>query len=177
MNGSLSPGEALALFEGVHSITRWLLPMSTLDERAQVLAKRLWANPDCSIEDLATGLGLSYYRMSHLFTEAVGISLRSYQLWQKLHKSGAPLLRGGSLTEAAHAAGFVDSAHYARAFQKAYGHAPSRIFRSRRVQVHSTKPVCEARAALDPLDLPGVEPCASCRLSTHPRTSSAAADV
>jgi AraC-like DNA-binding protein len=89
---------------------------------------------------------LSYYRTSHFFTHAVGISLRSYQLWQKLYKSGPPLLEGASLTEAAHAAGFVDSAHYARAFQKAYGRAPSRMFRSRRVKVHYTKPVREARA-------------------------------
>jgi AraC-like DNA-binding protein len=56
-------------------------------------------------------------------------------LWQKLYRAGAPLLAGASLTEAAHAAGFVDSAHYSRAFQTAYGRCPTDMFRIRRTVV------------------------------------------
>lgn len=153
VSGLLPVHDAIELFNGVQKVVRPLLPSATLDPRSQVLVQKLWENPDCSVVDLAERLGLSYYRTSHFFTEAVGVSLRNYQLWQKLYKSGPPLLRGASLTEAAHAAGFVDPAHYARAFQKAYGRAPSRIFRSRRVKVHSTKPVQDARAAPDPLSL------------------------
>jgi AraC-like DNA-binding protein len=153
--GTLSNEDARDLFDGVQSIVQPLLPSgSKLDERAQVLVHELWKNPDSSIDDLAARLGLSYHRTSHLFTEAVGIPVRTYQLWQKLYRSGAPLLEGASLTAAAHAAGFVDSAHYSTTFQKAYGRAPSEMFRSPRVTIHSTKPICEARAAPDPLDLP-----------------------
>jgi AraC-like DNA-binding protein len=151
VRGTLSGDGAVELYDGIHAASRSLLPVSVLDDRAEVLVKTLWETPECSVEHLAERLGLSYYRTSHFFTQTVGISLRSYQLWQKLYKSGAPLLRGASLTEAAHAAGFVDSAHYARAFQKAYGRAPSRIFRSRRVKVHYTNPVREARGASSPL--------------------------
>jgi AraC-like DNA-binding protein len=154
VDGSLTHEQALELFEGVQTIVRPFLPaVPKLDERAQILVKQLWANPRCSVNDLAKQLGLSYHRTSHFFTEAVGIPMRTYQLWQKLYKAGGPLLAGASLTEAAHAAGFVDSAHYSSAFQKAYGRAPSEMFRSRRVTIYSTNPVCKARGAPDPLNL------------------------
>jgi AraC-like DNA-binding protein len=152
MRGSLTHEEALALFDGVQTVVRPLLPvLPKLDERAQILVRELWANPRCSVNDLAQCLGLSYHRTSHFFTEAVGIPMRTYQLWQKLYKAGGPLLAGASLTEAAHAAGFVDSAHYSSAFQKAYGRPPSEMFKTRRVTIYSTNPVCKARGAPDPL--------------------------
>jgi AraC-like DNA-binding protein len=153
LDGSLTHDEALELFEGVQTAVRPLLPaVPKLDERAQILVKELWANPRCSVNDLAQRLGLSYHRTSHFFTEAVGIPMRTYQLWQKLYKAGGPLLAGASLTDAAHAAGFVDSAHYSSAFQRAYGRAPSEMFRSRRVAIYSTNPICKARGAADPLN-------------------------
>jgi len=153
VNGSLTHEDALTLFDAVQSVVRPQLPaVPKLDERAQILVKELWANPRCSVTDLAQRLGLSYHRTSHFFTESVGIPMRTYQLWQKLYKAGGPLLAGASLTEAAHAAGFVDSAHYSSAFQKAYGRAPSEMFKSRNVSVYSTNPICKARGAADPLD-------------------------
>jgi AraC-like DNA-binding protein len=154
LDGSLTHDDALTLFDGAQTLVRPYLPAAPkLDERAQVLVKELWANPRCSVNDLANRLGLSYHRTSHFFTEAVGIPMRTYQLWQKLYKAGGPLLAGASLTEAALAAGFVDSAHYSSAFQKAYGRAPSEMFRSRNVTIYSTNPVCKARGAPDPLNL------------------------
>jgi AraC-like DNA-binding protein len=151
VSGTLTHEEALELFDGVQTVVRPFLPAAPkLDERAQILVKELWANPRCSVNDLAQKLGLSYHRTSHFFAEAVGVPMRTYQLWQKLYKAGGPLLAGASLTDAAHAAGFVDSAHYSSAFQKAYGRAPSEMFRSRRVAVYSTNPVCKARGAPDP---------------------------
>jgi AraC-like DNA-binding protein len=154
LDGSLTHEDALVLFDGVQTLVRPHLPaVPKLDDRAQVLVKELWTNPRCSVNDLAQRLGLSYHRTSHFFTEAVGIPMRTYQLWQKLYKAGGPLLAGASLTEAALAAGFVDSAHYSSAFQKAYGRAPSEMFRSRNVAIYSTNPVCKARGAPDPLSL------------------------
>jgi methylphosphotriester-DNA--protein-cysteine methyltransferase len=78
---------------------------------------------------------LSYHRTSHFFAETVGVSIRTYQLWQKLYKAGAPLIAGASLTDAAHAAGFVDSAHYSRAFQTAFGRCPTKMFKTRHTTV------------------------------------------
>jgi methylphosphotriester-DNA--protein-cysteine methyltransferase len=70
-----------------------------------------------------------------LFTETVGVPIRTYQLWQKLYKAGASLMKGASLTEVAHTAGFVDSAHYSKAFQTAYGRCPTEMFKTRRIIV------------------------------------------
>ena len=107
--------------------------------------KELWANPRISVDELATSLGLSYHRTSHLFAEAIGIPMRTYLLWQKLYKAGALLLSGATLTEAAHAAGFVDSAHYSSAFHRTYGRSPSDLHKSGRVTIRTTPPVREAR--------------------------------
>lgn len=148
LDGSLTHEAATSMFEDVQTLVRPHLPaVPKLDERAQILVQTLWSNPRCSVTDLAQRLGLSYHRTSHYFTEAVGIPMRTYQLWQKLYKAGGPLLAGASLTEAAQAAGFVDSAHYSSAFQKAYGRAPSEMFRNPRVSIYATNPVCTGRRA------------------------------
>jgi len=39
----------------------------------------------------------------------------------------AHALEGASLTEAAHAAGFFDSAHFSRTFRQTFGFAPSTV--------------------------------------------------
>jgi AraC-like DNA-binding protein len=146
--GSLTHDEAKALLDGVHLIVRPRLPVvPKRDARAQVLLQELWMNPESSLDELAERLGLSYHRTSHYFVEAVGISVRTYRLWQKLYRAAPLVMNGASLTEAAHAAGFLDSAHYSNAYQHAYGRAPSLVFHSRKVLVHTTKEVCEARSA------------------------------
>jgi len=135
-NSRFKHDEALALFNGVLDVTRDALPPTPgLDVRGQALMKCLWDKPRSSLDELAQHLGLSYHRTSHLFTETVGVPIRTYQLWQKLYKAGASLMKGASFTEVAHTAGFVDSAHYSRAFQTAYGRSPTEMFKTRRIIV------------------------------------------
>jgi AraC-like DNA-binding protein len=154
IDGSLSTEAAGKLCDDIQAVAQPLLADdSKLDERGRILVRELWQNPGISIGELAERLNLSYHRTSHLFVEAVGIPVRTYQLWQKLYRSCGPLLAGASLTEVAHTAGFVDSAHYSSTFHKAYGRAPSEMFRSPRVTLHSTAPVCTARAAPNPLNV------------------------
>jgi len=74
---------------------------------------------------LGRRLGCSTGRFRHLFREQVGIGYRSYLLWLKVAGAADELLRGASLTTAAHAAGFSDSAHLARVFRRMFGLAPS----------------------------------------------------
>lgn len=134
--GTLTHESALQLFNDVLDVARPSLPLVTaLDERAQLLMRTLWDRPRCSLADLANVLNLSYHRASHVFVEAIGIPVRTYQLWQKLYRASAPLQAGKSLTEAAHIAGFSDSAHYSRAFQTAYGRSPTEMFRTRHIEV------------------------------------------
>jgi len=150
IDGTLTHDASLDLFDASQALARPHLPaVPKLDERAQILAQTLWSNPRCSVPELAQRLGLSYHRTSHYFTEAVGIPMRTYQLWLKLYKAGGPLLAGASLTAAAHTAGFVDSAHYSSAFQKAYGRSPSELFRNPRVSIYATNPLCTGRQEVE----------------------------
>jgi AraC-like DNA-binding protein len=80
--------------------------------------------------DLARHAGLSEGRLLHLFSEEVGVPLRRYILWLRLRQVVYGWALSRSLTRAAHAAGFADSAHLSRTFRSMYGIRPSDVFRS-----------------------------------------------
>src|SRR5581483_8629361 len=67
--------------------------------------------------ELAREVGLSASRLAHLFRAATGIPVRRYILWCRLRAAVQSALQSGNLTEAAHAAGFADSAHLSRTFR------------------------------------------------------------
>lgn len=80
---------------------------------------------------LAARVQLSPDRLMHLFAQATGTSLRSYALWAKLKTAVRCALAGATLTEAAHAAGFADSAHFSHSFKAMFGLAPRFLFEHR----------------------------------------------
>lgn len=85
----------------------------------ELIHKRLsLANP---LRNLATAVHLSPDRFRHLFVEETGVGLRPYLLWLRLECSLAAYVAGSTLTEAAHAGGFADSAHFARTFKRMFG--------------------------------------------------------
>ncbi|MBL6748910.1 MAG: helix-turn-helix domain-containing protein [Nevskia sp.] len=75
--------------------------------------------------ELAGEVGLSASRLAHLFRGATGIPVRRYILWRRLRAAVQSALQTGNLTEAAHAAGFADSAHLSRTFRAMFGITPS----------------------------------------------------
>ena len=83
---------------------------------------------------LARALNMSPSWLSHQFTEQVGMPMRRYVLWQRLWRAVESALKGSTLTEAAHVAGFSDSSHLSRTFRRNFGVAPSFLF-GRRDQV------------------------------------------
>lgn len=88
------------------------------------------------IMSLATCVHLSPSRFRHLWRREMGMSVQSYLRWQRLWAALRKVACGASLTEAAHAAGFADSAHLTRVFRATFGLPPSRIFKnSHAVQV------------------------------------------
>lgn len=98
--------------------------LDTAPESPVVRAARLaLADPDDrrSIQELATYLGVSASRLSHLFTASVGTPMRSYRRWQRLLVAAEAIAGGAGLTEAAHAAGFADGPHLARTFRDHFG--------------------------------------------------------
>lgn len=68
------------------------------------------------------GVYLSPSRLRHLFVEQTGVAFKTYLLWLRLVRAVQIYSeRGVSLTEAAHAAGFADSAHFSRVFKRTFG--------------------------------------------------------
>jgi AraC family transcriptional regulator of arabinose operon len=135
--GRLSHADARELFDDLVTVAVRQLPWAAHEWRCDRLHDLLRDNPACSLPQLARELGLSYTGASHYFSRVVGLPLRSYQLWLK-HLSAAELrLRGGTLTEIAHASGFVDSSHLCRSWQASYGLSPSYARDSSRVRIHA----------------------------------------
>lgn len=82
-------------------------------------AERLDEN--ITLEAVARNVGLSPSRVRHLFVEQTGLPFRTYVLWLRLTKAVGMFAGGRSLTEAAHEAGFADSAHFSRTFRRMFG--------------------------------------------------------
>ncbi len=106
-------------------------PQNRFDPRiARVLAalkERFRETPPAA--ELAASVGLSESRLTHLFTEEVGIPIRRYVLWLRLRHVVWVYMLTQSLTEAAHEAGFTDSAHLSRSFRSLFGIRPSAVGR------------------------------------------------
>lgn len=135
-NGKLTIEEAKQLFEDITNVTvGYLPPPKHADPRIELALEMLRDDANYPLTQLSAAVGLSYDRMSHLFAETVGLPLRSYLLWQKLHTVSALLNSGLTLTEIAVAAGFTDSAHLSNAWQKAYGISPSYFVRGGSVEI------------------------------------------
>lgn len=80
---------------------------------------------------LAAAVGLSSGRLIHLFTREMGLPIRRYILWLRLRDVLISVAAGATLTQAAHHAGFSDSAHLSRTFRGMFGFPPSSIGESR----------------------------------------------
>lgn len=79
---------------------------------------------DCynhTIQSLARKVALSPSRLSHLFKNQIGITLKSYILLHQLQKAFIALFKGSSVTEAAMNSGFVSPSHFGATVKKWMG--------------------------------------------------------
>uniref|UniRef100_A0AAU2JUL6 Helix-turn-helix transcriptional regulator n=1 Tax=Streptomyces sp. NBC_00049 TaxID=2903617 RepID=A0AAU2JUL6_9ACTN len=81
------------------------------------------------LTEAAAVAGLSESRLAHLFRAELGLPFRPYVLWLRLMRAAELASQGQSLTEAAHGAGFSDSAHFSRVCRRMFGIAPSEFTR------------------------------------------------
>ncbi|WP_101760572.1 AraC family transcriptional regulator [Oceanicoccus sp. KOV_DT_Chl] len=104
---------------------------STMDPRIATAIKLIQQaeNRDISADELAAKICLSRDRLSHLFTQEVGIPIKRYILWYRLSQTGYKIFANQSLAEAAAESGFSDAAHFSRAFRSMFGMTPSHIMR------------------------------------------------
>jgi AraC-like DNA-binding protein len=79
------------------------------------------------LSDAVAVSGLSASRLRHLFVEQTGLAFKTYLLWLRLTRAVESFAAGSTLTEAAHQAGFADSAHLSRTFRRMFGIAPANL--------------------------------------------------
>jgi AraC-like DNA-binding protein len=80
------------------------------------------------LADVADESGLSFGRFRHLFAAEIGMPFQRYVLWRRMIIAFNALGVRRSATEAAHMAGFSDSAHFARTIKAMFGIRASDLF-------------------------------------------------
>jgi AraC-like DNA-binding protein len=117
---------ALALLCGTNAE-----PAASLDPRlARALSHvRAHVRQPLALADAAAVANLSESRFRHLFMAETGSSFRAYLLWLRINVAIEAVSAGASWTEAAHEAGFADSAHLARTHKRMFGIEPSSVRR------------------------------------------------
>jgi AraC-like DNA-binding protein len=113
----------------VHALTQRTEPAETSDER--IIRAVKYVNEHLSapltLKQVASVAYLSPSRFRHLFAEQTGMGLRQYVLWRRFVSVWEHRMNGASLSTAAHAAGFADSAHLTRTSRRMFGMAPSAL--------------------------------------------------
>ncbi len=100
---------------------------SALDPRVERVLRAIRDSTEPqSLARLSSIACLSPDRLSHLFAQQVGLSIKRYALWSKVRRSVQRFSGAGRrLTDAALDSGFTDAAHMSRTFQSYFGLPPS----------------------------------------------------
>jgi AraC family transcriptional regulator len=111
----------------VHVLGEGVEPSVVTDERILRAVSYIGANLSgpLTLDDVASHVYLSPSRFRHLFAEQTGMGLRPYILWRRFLHIWDLMMRGATLSTAAHAAGFADAAHLTRTSKRMFGFAPS----------------------------------------------------
>ncbi|MBX3623100.1 MAG: helix-turn-helix transcriptional regulator [Rhizobacter sp.] len=130
----------------IDAVTGLMPPLRPMDPRIERTMALLRADHRQPLEALADQVCLSYYRLSHLFSHEMGISLRQYVLSLKIHAACRCIGMGLSLTATAHEAGFTDSAHLSRVWAKAFGGPPSLFMNRQTIAIQPAPASAVARS-------------------------------
>jgi AraC-like DNA-binding protein len=126
--GRMAPAEAANLFEALVEATLTRLPHQLpVHPLRKAMLAALARHRNVSLADLARDFGVSYHRMSHLFTEVLGLSFRAYCSFDLMRRASRQFSGQGTLTDIALAAGFTDSAHLSHTWRRRYGLSPSYV--------------------------------------------------
>jgi AraC-like DNA-binding protein len=113
----------------VQALTQHTEPNAASDER--IIRAVRYVNEHLSapltLKQVAGVAYLSPSRFRHLFAEQTGMGLRQYVLWRRFVSVWEHRMNGASLSTAAHAAGFADSAHLTRTSRRMFGMPPSSL--------------------------------------------------
>jgi len=101
------------------------LPDARIAHAVELIRERL--SEAISLKAIAAEVHLSPDRFRHLFIDETGVGFRPYVLWLRLEYALAAYVAGSTLTEAAFAGGFSDSAHFSRTFKRMFGIVPMSV--------------------------------------------------
>jgi AraC family transcriptional regulator of arabinose operon len=135
--GLMSGRASRLLYRRVFDLLRDLLPApAPVDPRIERVIARLDQDASLGVAQLAAEVCVSRDRLSHLFTQEMGLPLRKYTQSLKIREAARHFGKGLSLTQIAAAAGFSDSAHFSKSWAQAYGASPGFFFISGAVSVY-----------------------------------------
>lgn len=80
-----------------------------------------------ALAEVAAHVALSPSRFRHLFVAGTGCTFRAYLLWLRINLAIECAQAGATWTEAAHEAGFADSAHLTRTHRRVFGIEPTAV--------------------------------------------------
>ena len=103
-------------------------PLDPRITRAAASIDRLIPTGSVRLADVAEESRLSLGRFRHLFAAEIGMPFQRFVLWRRLIIAFDELGMRRSATEAAHMAGFSDSAHFARTIKAMFGIRASDLF-------------------------------------------------
>lgn len=103
---------------------------NVLDSRISRAVALLRQRDAVKLGVIASQLGLSRGRLTHLFTSLVGGAPVSYRRWRRLWLAAEMLGRGVRVVDAALDSGFSDSAHLTRTFKEMLGITPGELQKS-----------------------------------------------
>ena len=87
------------------------------------------------VSELTSKVFLSDSRLSHLFKEHIGISIKKYLVWNRLRQAiNLYLSENTNLTNVSLQSGFFDQAHLTNSFKNVLGVCPSKAYNSRILQ-------------------------------------------
>jgi AraC-like DNA-binding protein len=100
-----------------------LKPHGPRDVRIARVVREIERRPNAfgRLQDAAALACLSPSRFRARFDAELGLPFRRYRLWRRMAAVMRTIAADGSLTEAAHAAGFASSAHLSSTFKRMFG--------------------------------------------------------
>jgi len=110
----------------VEAITEFPETGAAIDPRVARVLQAIRAHAgQIQLRELSVVACLSPDRLTHLFAEQVGVSVKRYALWTKVRRTVQQFTAQRPLTDVALVGGFTDAPHMSRTFQRYFGLSPS----------------------------------------------------
>jgi AraC-like DNA-binding protein len=120
-----TPALARALIAAIRDAIAPARPPAPRHPATRRMCAYLEASDDVDLARLSRAAGLSPRQMRHAFARDIGLSMRAYVRWKRLRRAIVAVEAGASLSTAATASGFADSAHLTRVFRALFGMTPT----------------------------------------------------